>query len=243
MPTYRVGNGAAGNVGAEAIAHLFSADAGLRGAVKLVRNPLAAEGGAEPETVAQVRAYAPEAFRTQERAVTEADYAEVTERHPGVQRAVATFRWTGSWHTVFITVDRVGGLSVDSEFKETIRQHVERYRMAGHDLEIDGPRYVSLEVEMHVCVEADYFREDVKGELLTLFSNRALSDGRRGLFHPDNFTFGQTVYLSPLIAAAQRVAGVMSVQVTKFQRQGVPDNKALALRQAGAGSTGNRPLR
>ena len=32
--TYRVGNGAAGNVGAEAIAHLFSADSGLRGAVK-----------------------------------------------------------------------------------------------------------------------------------------------------------------------------------------------------------------
>lgn len=225
--TYRVGNGAAGNVGAEAIAHLFSADSGLRGAVKLVRNPLPAEGGADPETIAQVRAYAPAAFRTQERAVTEADYAEVTERHPGVQRAVATFRWTGSWHTVFITVDRVGGLPVDSDFKASIRTHVERYRMAGHDLEIDGPHYVSLEIDMHVCVEADYFREDVKGELLTLFSNRVLSDGRRGLFHPDNFTFGQTVYLSPLIAAAQRVAGVMSVQATKFQRQGIPDNNAL----------------
>ena len=132
----------------------------------LVRNPLPAEGGVDPETIAQVRAYAPAAFRTQERAVTEADYAEVTERHPGVQRAMATFRWTGSWHTVFITVDRVGGLPVDDDFEASIRTHVERYRMAGHDLEIDGPRYVSLEIDMHVCVEADYFREDVKGELL-----------------------------------------------------------------------------
>ena len=25
-----------------------------------------------------------------------------------------------------------------------------------------------------------------------MFSNRVLPDGRRGLFHPDNFTFGQT---------------------------------------------------
>jgi predicted phage baseplate assembly protein len=194
-----------------------------------VRNPLAAEGGFEPESVAQVRAYAPEAFRTQERAVTEADYAEVTERHPGVQRAVATFRWTGSWHTVFITVDRLGGLPVDGEFEDSVRAHVERYRMAGHDLEIDGPLFVALEIDMYVCVEPDYFREDVKGELLDLFSRRALGDGRVGMFHPDNFTFGQTVYLSPLIAAAQAVQGVMSVQVDKFQRQGRPDNKALAV--------------
>jgi hypothetical protein len=226
--TYRVGNGAAGNVGAEAIAHLISADAALGVAVKAVRNPLAAAGGIEPETVTQVRAYAPEAFRTQERAVTEADYAAVTERHPGVQRAVATFRWTGSWHTVFITIDRVGGRAVDADFEDAVRAHVERYRMAGHDLEIDGPLYVSLEIEMHVCVDPEYFRADVKRDLLELFSNRVLPDGRLGLFHPDHFTFAQTVYLSPLIAAAQAVPGVMSVQATKFQRQGQPSNKALS---------------
>ena len=41
--------------------------------------------------------------------MTAADYAEVAERHGAVQRAAATFRWTGSWHTVFVTADRVGG--------------------------------------------------------------------------------------------------------------------------------------
>ena len=35
-----------------------------------------------------------------------------------------------------------------------------------------------------------------------------LPDGRRGLFHPDNLSFGQTVYLSPIYAAARQVAGV-----------------------------------
>jgi hypothetical protein len=225
---YRIGNGAAGNVGAEAIAHLFTKDAALRAETRLVRNLLPAGGGIEPETTGEVRAYAPAAFRTQERAVTEADYAAVTERHAGVQRAIATFRWTGSWHTVFITVDRLGGVAMDDDFEDSIRRHVERYRMAGHDLEIDGPRYVSLEVGMHVCAAPDYFRGHVKEELLELFSNRALSDGRFGVFHPDQFTFGQTVYLSPLIAAAQAVPGVMSVQVNQFHRQGTPDNKALA---------------
>ena len=225
---YRTGNGATGNVGAESIAHLYTHDAALRAETRLVRNPLPARGGVDPETLSQVRAYAPSAFRTQERAVTEADYATVTERHAGVQRAIATFRWTGSWHTVFITVDRSGGAPMDDDFEESIRRHVERYRMAGHDLEIDGPHYVSLEIEMLVCADPDYFRADVKEALLQLFSNRILPDGRLGAFHPDQFTFGQTVYLSPLIAAAQQVSGVMSVQVNRFQRQGTPDNKPLS---------------
>ena len=163
---------------------MFTRHAPLR-AEQAVRNPLPAEGGIEPETMAEVRAYAPAAFRTQERAVTEADYAAVTERHPGVQRAIATFRWTGSWHTVFITVDRSGGRRWTTISRNRFAAHVERYRMAGHDLEIDGPRYVSLEIDMHVCAEPDYFRADVKEELLKLFSNRAFADGRLGVFHPD----------------------------------------------------------
>jgi Baseplate J-like protein len=220
---YRVGNGVAGNVGADSLAHIVT---DLDG-VAFVRNPLPAQGGVEPETIEDVRQRAPAAFRTQERAVTEADYAEVTQRDRRVQRAAATFRWTGSWHTVFLTVDRFGGLLVDDDFKNSIRDSVERYRMAGYDLEVDAPRFVSLQIEMHVCAKPDYFRTDVKAALLEIFSNRVLPDGRRGVFHPDNFTFAQTVYLSPLIAAAQALDGVQSVQITVFQRQGYDDPKPL----------------
>jgi hypothetical protein len=72
---------------------------------------------------------------------------------------------------------------------------------------------------MEVCVLPEYFRGEVRRDLLELFGNRVLPDGRRGVFHPDNFTFGQTVYLSRLYAAAESVAGVESVRVTRFQRQ------------------------
>jgi hypothetical protein len=67
----------------------------------------------------------------------------------------------------------------------------------------------------------------VRAALLDLFSSRILAGGRRALFHPDNFTFGQPVYSSPLYAAAQEVAGVASVHITTFQRAGVPDQQAL----------------
>jgi len=212
--TYRVGNGARGNVGAGALAHVVSNDGGVLG----VSNPMPAQSGIEPESIEHVRQSAPSAFRSQERAVTPEDYARVVEHHPQVQRAAATARWTGSWRTIFVTVDRLGGLDVTKEFKEELLLYLDQFRMAGHDVEVDNPRFAFLEVEIHVCVEPDYFRADVRSVLLDVLSARAFPDGRRGVFHPDNFTFGQSVYLSPLYAAAQAVEGVASVEIKKLQR-------------------------
>ena len=78
-----------------------------------------------------------------------------------------------------------------------------------------------------ICLRPDHFRGDVKAALLKVFSRRMLPDGTRGLFHPDNFTFGQPVYLSRIYAAAQAVDGVASAEVTQFGRQGRPDPQAL----------------
>jgi hypothetical protein len=216
LANYRVGNGTAGNVGADSISHIVTGD----GRIEVVRNPLPARGGQTAESMEDVRQRAPYAFRTQERAVTPDDYARVAERRKDVQRAAATFRWTGSWRTVFLTADRFGGAAVDAEFENTLCDYIDLYRMAGHDVEIDGPRHVSLELEMTVCVKRDYFRTDVERALREIFSTR-------NVFHPDNFTFGQPVYLSQLYAAAQGVAGVDSVEVKVFQRQGVASTDAL----------------
>lgn len=221
--TYRVGNGARGNVGAESLGHIVSSDS----AIVAVCNPMAARGGVDPESMEKVRQDAPVAFRIQERAVTADDYAEVAERHLEVQRAAATVRWTGSWRTVFLTVDRLGGRPVDAAFEQDMRRHLERFRMAGHDVEIDGPRFVPLEIEMSICVQAGYFRSDVLTALRQVFSNTTLADGRRGFFHPDNFTFGQPVYLSKLFAAAQVVTGVHYVAFNKFQRLGIESDQAI----------------
>jgi predicted phage baseplate assembly protein len=174
-----------------------------------------------------VRLYAPQAFRVQERAVTAADYAEVTQRHPEVQKAAATIRWTGSWYTVFITIDRKGGRPVDAQFEGEIRDFLERYRMAGNDLEVNAPIFVPLDLTLEVCAKPGYYRSDVKEALLEVFSNRDLTRGGRGFFHPDNWTFGMPVYLSRIYATAMGVAGVQSVEVITFQRYGMAPNKEL----------------
>ena len=222
--TYRVGNGTAGNVGAGAIAHAAAAG----GSVVRVTNPLPAAGGVDPEPADAVRRDAPEAYLVQERAVTEADYERVSRLLPAVQRAKATFRWTGSWHTVFVTADAVGGRAVDEELEDDLRGHLDRFRMAGYDLEIDAPRFVPLEVALFLCVEPDYFRAHVKAAVLDVLSSRTRSDGTPGFFHPDRFSFGEPVYLSAIVAAAQAVPGVQSVTAETFQRQHDDDSSALA---------------
>jgi hypothetical protein len=217
--TYRVGNGSIGNVGAEAIAHIETTGTDIAEIIA-VRNPLPAQGGSDPESIDQVRLYAPQAFRVPQRAVTEKDYEEVAQRYPEVQRVKATRRWTGSWYTIFLTVDRAGGRSLDDEFKSNLRSFLERFRMAGHDIAIEEPRFVSLDIAMKVQVEAGYFRTAVKQALLEVFSNRALSNGQLGFFAPDRLTFGQSVYLSQVIQTAVQVEGVRSVEMMRFQRLG-----------------------
>jgi hypothetical protein len=219
---YRIGDGPA-NIGAESIKLIVSPDP----AIVAATNPLPARGGRRPETIEEVRQRAPVAFRTQERAVSLADYADVAQRHPEVQRAVASFRWTGSWRTVFVTVDRTGGRELTDVFRDELKALFERYRMAGHDVEIDSPVFVPLELELTVCARPDYFRSDVKAALLERFSNRVMADGRPGIFHPDELTFGQTIFLSRLYAAAQAIPGVESVEITTFQRQGIPSQAAI----------------
>jgi hypothetical protein len=220
---YRVGNGTAGNVGAGAIAHVITD----KGGIASVTNPMPATGGLNPESMDQVRAAAPFAYRRQERAVTEADYGEMARRHPDVQRAVATFRWNGHGHTVFVTVDRFGGRPVSPTFRAEVAAFLDRFRLAGYDLQIDAPRFVPLEIALFVCAGPDHFRSGIKREVLQVLSTVRLPGGRTSLFHPDNFSFGDPVWLSRIYAAVMDVEGVTSVKATTFRRRGTTTTKPL----------------
>jgi len=225
--TYRIGSGRRGNVGSNTITRIVNSEKFSAEGITRVWNPMEASGGREPEDIEEVRQYAPWAFRTQERAVTVDDYAEVLKRHPDVQKAAAVLRWTGSWYTIFVMIDRKGGKELDEEFKTEIRRLLNKYRLAGYDFEINEPTYVPLDLKAKVCATPDYLPSEVKKALLEVFSNRDLPEAERGFFHPDNFTFGQPVYLSRLYETAMEVDGVTSVVFERFQRWGKPDSDEL----------------
>src|SRR6185503_2610476 len=70
---------------------------------------------------------------------------------------------------------------------------------------------VPLEIKLTVCVLPGFQRFDVKKALLDALGSRDLPGGGRGFFHPDNFSFGQTVFLSRILAAALAVPGVGAI--------------------------------
>ena len=211
-----------------------------------VRNPLAAMGGTDPETIEEVQQWAPQAFRVEQfRAVTEADYASIATRLPQVQSAVASFRWTGSWYTVFIgiqpssTADLVlkpnGIMLLTDSLRQTVLAFMDSYRMTGYDLEIRPPQFLPLEIDISVCTRPGYFRGDVEQAVLMALSSQILPDGSKGFFYPGNWEFGKSLYLSQLYAAAEAVEGVESLEVTVFRQFGQPDNGELAKGVVAAG--------
>ncbi|MEU4768763.1 putative baseplate assembly protein [Actinosynnema sp. NPDC023794] len=218
---YRVGNGTAGNVGAEAVNHLVLCRGDQHDAVDRVRNPLAAVGGVEPETLDEVRQLAPLGLRRELlRAVTAEDYAALAARVPGVQRAAARVRWTGSGREVQVAVDPVGRDEPDAALLDAVAQALARVRRIGHQVSVGPAVLVPLEVGLAVCVAEGYQRGHVLAALTAAL-------GGRGFFHPDRLTFGDPVRVSALVAAAAAVPGVLTARVTALRRQFGQDEGAL----------------
>lgn len=215
---YRIGNGIAGNVGAEAISHIVTRNR-LSGIELLPRNPISAGGGIDPEDTDRVRLFAPYAFRTDlQRAITAEDYAQLAQRHPRVQRAMAILRWTGAWYEVNVAIDPKEQTESSERLLDEVECLLRPFRRIGHDVRVTRATYVPLDIELRVCVKPDYLTGHVKAELLDVFGNHVLADGRLGFFHPDNLTFGSGIMISKLVALAHSVTGVENVIVTKLQR-------------------------
>jgi len=226
---YRIGNGLAGNVGAGSISHLVFKNNQLDG-IKSVRNPMPAQGGTDREPISEVKLFAPHVFRKElQRAVIANDYAAIVLREfkNRVQNAVAKLRWNGSWYEVWVAIDPFGREEADQALLDEITRRLHRYRRMGHDLVVKSAQRVPLEIELAICVRPNYLRGHIKAELLKVFSNKRLSDGKPGFFHPDNLTFGDDVYLGKIVAAAQSVQGIESVTVRKMQRFGELENNEI----------------
>jgi hypothetical protein len=234
---YRIGSGELGNAGWGTLVHLVDPGVVIP-PITRIWQPLSAFGGEEPETIEHVRQIAPEAFRAiQFRAVTERDWEEMALRHPDVAAARASFRWTGSWHTVFVAIHPVdqanlrrlpgGGTELQFLFAQLIKAHLTRFKLAGYDLDIRAAIYVPLEIDIRICVGDGHFRGDVLAEVQRVLSNRAFADGSRGFFFPLRFGFGSAVYLSQLYAVVSAVEGVSSAEISKFKRYWDPPRSEL----------------
>jgi hypothetical protein len=219
---YRVGNGSAGNIGRDTLGHVLIGPTfpSPPGTISAVRNPLAATSGVDPETMNHIVQYAPFTYQSQLRCVTENDYGTAAAQLPGIREARGTLRWTGSWYTAFVSIDPVATITT-ALVKETTSS-LNLLRMMGTDLSVEAAELVGLRIEMEICVDPDHFQGDVYEALMHLFITGERCNGQSGLLNAANFSFGETVYASPLIAAAQSVEGVLAATLTVFARMDAP---------------------
>ena len=221
--SYWVGNGTAGNAEAEAVnALVWAAPAAAPGpappgAITAVRNPLPASGGIDAETVAAAKLAIPGAFTAgQQRALTTQDYVSLATAVPGVRRAAAELRSTGTLTVVDVAIQPGHGEDPTAELIAEVRRTLTAVRKIGHLVRVLPPRYRPLVVALDVTLTPGTIRREAAHHLARVLSSGWLPDGSPALFNPANMAFATPVYSSPIIAAVHAVAGVASVTLTLF---------------------------
>ncbi len=219
--TYLAGGGGAGNVPADTIAEIEPGDP--QGSLVLaVTNPFAAIGGADEETPQQIRDRAPQAFAANPlRLVLADDYAQAAQSLPWVMQAGAAFRWTGSWLTVFTTADPLATETLTTAELSQLSDLLDRRRLAGYESYVLAPSYVSLDLEVVVQAQPTAFAGDVQAAVLAALRPGLLPDGTTGFFDHSRWSFGRALESSALVAAVQRVAGVLGVTAINYRQRGL----------------------
>ncbi|HEX5885111.1 MAG TPA: hypothetical protein VFY67_11280, partial [Pyrinomonadaceae bacterium] len=218
---YRVGGGTIGNVAAESLIEPRPRTSENISWLVDVTNPLPATGGRDLESRDHARRIAPATFQKPLVAVTEADYRDAAldfelDGQKPIQNAKANFRWTGSWLTLTLAVDPRGAQDFIEQLRQPLLDYLDTRRLAGYDLQVIAALYVPVELAIEFCLKPGFIPADVQEEIELALSTSELPGGKKGLFHPDNFSFGDYLYVSRIFAAVMAVPGVESAQITRL---------------------------
>jgi hypothetical protein len=221
---YRIGGGTAGNVPADTIVNVAPGQAQGE-IITACTNPFAATGGADPETIAQVRARAPQKFRAEPlRAVLTADYVAAAQSLPWVRQAGTTFCWTGSWLSVLTSADPAESERPTIGQLESLTELLGQRRLAGYESYVLPPRYVSIDLRITVCGLPSAFASEVAKAVLTRLQPGPLPGA--GFFDHSQWSFGQPLESSALYAAIQSCPGVAGVYQIQYRERGVQQDWA-----------------
>jgi hypothetical protein len=234
---YRVGSGSVGNVGMDTLKQFHdnnnynlphSSHALVQEVIDSVTNPLPATGGVDMESMDDAKIAGPRSLMTLERAVTLKDYEDLVRREfqNEITNARARFIYTGSWDTIFISVDLKGKdrkNAVDRpELFDRIRTYLDRVRMIGYEVQIEEAKYVPIEIGITIYLQKYFDSKILRDRIRSSLSNKdKIVEGTNGLFHPDNFTFGDPVYASKIYEVLKNTPEVKYGIITTFRKKPV----------------------
>jgi predicted phage baseplate assembly protein len=229
---YSWGGGSLGNVAAGAITQLLGGIPYVSG----VRNPRAAEGGADGETVEQIRARGPQAIRHRGRAMSARDYESLAHAaSPGVAvaRALTATHPSGrpapGWVKLIVVPNSQEARPQPSfGLRHRVREYVEARAPAGlAGVFVTGPIYLSVGVST-VVASVDVGQAGPVGV--------ALRQALEAFFHPltggpsgQGWLFGRSVYLSDVAALLEALPDVDYVERLELLLDGISQGEQVAV--------------
>lgn len=193
---YSVSQGANGNVAALAITQVNSAVTVPSGVTLKVENILAAAGGSNQETTADLRKNIPLSIRTLNRMVTDQDYQDITELAPGVSRAAVDFACANDIE-IYIVPD--GGGIASAALLSSTESFVTPKKIVGRRLNLVAAGEVTIQFTIQLNVLDTFTRVDVV---------QAVKDAITSFLSVDNQEIGGTVQLSDIYQQIESVSGV-----------------------------------
>jgi hypothetical protein len=210
--TYRVGAGLAGRVRAETLTTALDRPPGL----KDVTNPLAARGGADPETVDYARENAPATVRTFGRAVALRDFEDLVRSDGEVAKAQAIWVWDGLDRAIHLTVAGQQGGAFEPEDLRRIGAALTAARDPNYRLLLANHAPLPIVFRATIDIDPRYVQSTVTAD-----ARAALLDA----LSFDTVRLGTPVHLSDLYRVLQDVEGVVAVDVDELQPKRPPDRE------------------
>jgi Baseplate J-like protein len=216
--TYTIGLGSAGNQPAGSVGILaidipgvyvpFTSD------TSTLFQSSAMTGGADAETIDQIRANAPQSYATQNRAITLPDFEALSLNVQGVTAVSAVAN-----HSTSVTLYALGPnyLALDTGLQANLLNYLSTRTLAGTTVTIGDPTIVPVDVgstENNITLQVlNNYNQLVVQQNVILALQAVLS--------PPNTTFGDLINVSDLYAAIMSVPGVAYVVIPLFTREDV----------------------
>ena len=168
-------------------------------------------GGADEETLDQMRINAPRAYQTQNRAVTLKDYASLATGVASVSKASSVAN-TYSNVTVFIL--GAGGQPANQALRDATKAYLDDRKMAGATVSVLNGTLVGVNLgtsgsPCSIGVNSRFVNTDVKEAVTQAITN---------YFDPNNGDFGNRVPVSDIYRVIAQVPGVDYAIITMMAR-------------------------
>lgn len=215
---YRKGIGLGGLTKAGQINMLMTRPLGVKGVV----NPLPSSGAQDKENLADARKNAPLTVLTLDRIVSLQDYEDFARSFAGIAKALATWTWNGERTGVLVTVAGPKG-QIIPENSVTYDNLISAMRKAGDpyvSIALKSIRLGTFSIKASVKILPEYIPERVLS---------AIEQKLRANFSFEAREFGQSVFLSDIIAVIHNVIGVTAVNIRAFYMTGISTEQTSSL--------------